>query len=138
MIKRVDIINLYKEDTKKLVDFYFNKSGKRKNADSGTGNEDDDFYGFEFEGDAGFFVLTHSNVGGRNGNPDRYMVNFEVDNIDKEIKKLKEAGIKAVQEKYFLDGYGYVATFEDAEGNFFQLTQVTPYWEMYNGVKGRI
>jgi len=37
---------------------------------------------------------------------------------------LKKAGVKVVAEIYHVEGYGWLATFEDLDGNYFQLVQV--------------
>ena len=40
--------------------------------------------------------------------------------VDKEVKKLAGKKVKKIQDKYHLEGYGYIATY----GNYFQLVQV--------------
>ncbi|KKQ51854.1 MAG: hypothetical protein UT19_C0005G0037 [Candidatus Woesebacteria bacterium GW2011_GWB1_39_10b] len=44
--------------------------------------------------------------------------------VDKEVKKLAGKKVKKIQDKYHLEGYGYIATYEDPDGNYFQLVQV--------------
>jgi len=61
---------------------------------------------------------------GKNKNPERIIFNIEVDDIEKEAKRLKEAKVMLVQDTYHIEGYGYIATFEDIDGNYFQLVQV--------------
>ena len=52
------------------------------------------------------------------------MFNLEVDDIEKEVKRLKHARAKLVQDIYHIEDYGKIATFEDVDGNYFQLVQV--------------
>ena len=52
------------------------------------------------------------------------MINFEVDKIEPEVERVKKAGAKLIQEIYHVESYGYIATFEDIDGNYFQLVQV--------------
>ena len=124
MIKRIDGVLLFSENAKKLADFYVEKVGMKVTMEGEMGEKDEKFYGFEFGKEASLFIMTHSKVNGKNKNPERYIMNFEVDDIDKEIGKFKRAGVKVVKDMYHLEGYGYIATFEDVDGNFFQLVQV--------------
>jgi predicted enzyme related to lactoylglutathione lyase len=123
MIKRIDGINLYTQDAKKLADFYIDKVGVKMTMEGEMG-ENEQFFGFEFGKEANFFIMTHSMVKEKNMSPERYLINFEVDDIDKEIGKLKRNGVKIIKEMYHLENYGYIATFEDIDGNYFQLVQV--------------
>lgn len=50
--------------------------------------------------------------------------NLEVDDIEEEVKRLDGAGVKKVADIYHMQNYGYIATFEDIDGNYFQLVQV--------------
>ena len=55
--------------------------------------------------------------------PGRYILNFEVDNIEEEVKRVKNAKAKLVKDIYHVEDYGYIATFEDPDGNYFQLVK---------------
>lgn len=61
---------------------------------------------------------------GKSHDSSRIMFNLEVDDIEKEAKRLKDNQVKVVQEIYHIEGYGLVATFEDADGNYFQFVQI--------------
>ena len=52
------------------------------------------------------------------------MINLEVDDIEKEVERLKKAKVKLIQDIYHIEDYGKIATFEDIDGNYFQLVQV--------------
>jgi len=79
---------------------------------------------YEFKKGSGFSILDNSKVKGKNKNPERFLFNLEVDDIKKEVPRLKKAGVKVVAEIYHVEGYGWLATFEDLDGNYFQLVQV--------------
>ena len=53
-------------------------------------------------------------------------VNFEVDDIKKDVKKLEGARVTKIQDIYHVESYGWIATFEDSDGNYFQLVQIRP------------
>ncbi len=126
MIKRIESISLFTENAKRLADFYINKVGLKMTMEGEMGEKDEKLYGFEFGKDTSLYIMTHSKVKGENKYPERYLINFEVDDIDKEIGKLKKAGVKVIADLYHLESYGYIATFEDADGNYFQLVQIKP------------
>jgi len=114
-------ILVFSEDPKKLSDFY----GKvfQKNPDWVM----EGYYGFN----AGTMFLTfgpHDKVKGRNPNPDRMMYNFETRDVKVEFQRIKDLGAKVVAEPYPMgeDSDGWIATFADPDGNYFQL--MTP-WE---------
>jgi len=39
------------------------------------------------------------------------------------VERLEKVGVKKIQDIYHVEGYGYIATFEDIDGNYFQLVQ---------------
>lgn len=124
MIKRIDWVGLYSENAKNLADFYIQKVGLKMTMEGEMGENNEKFYMFEYGKEASLFIMTHSKVKGKNDNPERFMVSFEVDDIDRDIGKLKKAGVKVIADLYHIEGYGYVSTFEDIDGNYFQLVQV--------------
>jgi predicted enzyme related to lactoylglutathione lyase len=52
------------------------------------------------------------------------MFNLEVDDIEKEVKRLKKAKVKVIADTYHVPDYGLIATFQDPDGNYFQFVQV--------------
>ncbi|MBI2005619.1 MAG: VOC family protein [Candidatus Aenigmarchaeota archaeon] len=125
MVKGIESILLFSENAQKLADFYKDKVGLEITTEAEVG-EDEDFFGFEFEGSPGLYIMHHSKVRGSSKEPERIMFNLEVDNIEEEVKKLDEAGVKKIQDIYHMQNYGYIATFEDIDGNYFQLVQIRP------------
>lgn len=124
MIKGLERITLFSHNAKKLAEFYEKKVGLKNSGVYEMGNNGEEAYMYEFKGTSGFSILDHSKVKGKNKNPERFIFNLEVDEIDSEIKKLMNADVKVVQGKYHVEGYGWIATFEDLDGNYFQLVQV--------------
>ncbi len=123
MIKGIDAILIASENPKVLADFYKDKVGLQFEDEFEYGEEGKS--GFMFKvGSTGLTILPHDEVKGKNTNPARIMLNIEVDDIETEVKRLKDAGVKVVAEVYHVEGYGYIATFEDVDGNYFQLVQV--------------
>ena len=124
MVKSLESVTVFSKDARKLADFYRVKVGLKQTLEAEVGEKGEELFGFEFKGSASFYIMDHSKITGKNSFPDRIIINFEVDDIDQGVKKLVSAKAKLVQEKYHMQGYGYIATFEDTDGNFFQLVQV--------------
>ena len=68
-------------------------------------------------------VGTHSEVHGRNTSPGRIIWNIETPDVKAEAARFKAAGATVVAEPYSFEGYpdSWIATFEDPDGNYFQL-----------------
>ncbi|OGM23344.1 hypothetical protein A2691_01415 [Candidatus Woesebacteria bacterium RIFCSPHIGHO2_01_FULL_39_23] len=126
MIRGIDNVTIFSEDAKKLAFFYKDKVGLKLTLEAQMGEKGEELYGFEFKKSSDLYIVDHSKVKDKNKFPERIIVDFEVGNIDNEIKRLEKAGVKKIQRKYHIEGYGYIATFEDIDGNYFQLVQVKP------------
>ena len=124
MIRGIESVNLFSENAKKLADFYKEKVGLKCTTEAEMGEKGEELYGFEFEGGSGLYIIDHSEVKGENKEPQRIFFNLEVDDIEKEAKRLEDAGVKKIQDVYHVEGYGYIATFQDIDGNYFQIVQV--------------
>ncbi len=70
-------------------------------------------------------IGAHSEVHGKNTQPQRVMFNFEIAEVKEEFERMKAAGATVVKEPYEM-GKAWVATLADPDGNYFQL--MTP-WE---------
>lgn len=124
MIRRMESLNLFSGDAKKLAHFYRNKVGLKITMEAEMGDNGEEAYGFEMSEGNGLYILDHSKVHGRSDHPERIIFNLEVDDIEKEVKRLEEAGVKKIRDIYHIEGYGLISTFEDRDGNYFQLVQV--------------
>ena len=127
MFRGVESIILFSEDAKKLAEFYRNKVGLDMTLEAEVGEEDGGLYGFEFgEEKTGLYVMNHSKVKGKNTQPERIIFNLEVEDIEEDVKKLDKAEVKKIADTYHMQEYGLIATFEDIDGNYFQLVQIKP------------
>ena len=91
--------------------------------------EDQGYIGWQL-GEAGLIVGPHSDVKGRNEMPARAMWNLETPDVKGEFERIKGLGATVVQEPYRPGGPDndsfWMATFEDADGNYFQLSSPMP------------
>lgn len=113
------------QNPKKLADFYAEKVGLKMTFKGEMGEDQEGLFGFDMKG-CGIYIMHHSKVKGKNKGPERIIFNLEVDNIEKEVKKLDKNKVKKIQDIYHVEDYGLIATFEDVDGNYFQLVQIRP------------
>ena len=125
MVKGIEGILLGSANAKKLAKFYRETVGITQTMEFEMGENNEKGFAFEFKGSSGFYIMDHSSVKGLNKTPERLIINFEVDNIEKETARLKRSKVKIKQDIYHLENYGYIATLVDPDGNFFQLVQVS-------------
>ena len=109
------------EDPEKLAKFYQEKVGLKQSWDAVMG-EDTNVFGFTI-GKMDLVIMDHPKVKGKSKDGARVVFNLEVDDIEKDFKKLKKAGAKVIAEIYHIQDYGYLATFADLDGNHFQLVK---------------
>ena len=124
MIRRLEAVLLSSENAKKLADFYQEKVGLKLGSEMEIGDKGEKGYDFELGTGVYLYVMDHDKIEGKNKNPARVMFNLEVDDMDKEVARLKKAEVKVVAETYHVEGYGLITTFEDPDGNYFQFVQV--------------
>jgi predicted enzyme related to lactoylglutathione lyase len=110
------------EDPRPLVAYYTKLFGEPAGTDGG--------YSWWQIGAGGFTVGEHSEVKGRNEMPGRVIWNIETADVKGDFERLKAAGGTVVREPYApgepADAPAdvaemLVATFEDPDGNYFQL-----------------
>jgi predicted enzyme related to lactoylglutathione lyase len=77
------------------------------------------FYGWQI-GSSYFSVLEHSEMGGKTKDPGRILLNFETAQVKEEFERIKALGAEIVRDPYQM-GSGWLATFADPDGNYFQL-----------------
>ena len=77
------------------------------------------FWGWQV-GSVFFSVLDHSEMGGMAKDPGRMMFNFETSQVKEEFERIKAFGTLVIREPYEMGG-GWIATFADPDGNYFQL-----------------
>lgn len=123
MIKGIEAVLLNSQDAKKLAKFYEEVVGLKLKSEYEMGEEQN---AYEMEAGEGsvLYINDHSDVKGKSKEPQRIFINFEVNDIEKEVERLKKEDVKVIQEPYHIEGYGLIATFEDIDGNYFQFVQI--------------
>jgi predicted enzyme related to lactoylglutathione lyase len=114
--RRLSWTTIWSEDHTRLLPFYRDLLGMVVSEDSG---------GFAVLGDANTAALclgTHSEVSGTARDPYRHMVGLDSDDLDGDVRRLKDAGVEVIEEP---TAYGdmRMATVRDPEGNIVQLSQ---------------
>ena len=77
----------------------------------------------------GFLTVgPHDQVTGRNAQPGRLIWNIETPDVKGDFERFKAAGATVVQEPYQPGEVpeGWIATFSDPDGNYFQLMSPMP------------
>jgi predicted enzyme related to lactoylglutathione lyase len=110
------IVNVNSEQPEKLIAFYRDIVGL-------TPSLDFDEPGVFSIGTAMFIVEGHSEVQGRTKEPQRVLLNFVVDNVAAEQKRLEAGGIVFTRSAAKEPGIGVFATFLDPDGNSCQLVE---------------
>lgn len=123
MIRGIEAVMLNSANAKKLAEFYRDVVGLEIAEEYEMG-ENGNAYEMEVKDGSALYINDHSEVKGKTKEPQRAFINFEVDDIEKETKRLKNENVKVVQDIYHIEGYGMIATFEDPDGNYFQFVQV--------------
>ncbi|OGM13002.1 hypothetical protein A3A76_01305 [Candidatus Woesebacteria bacterium RIFCSPLOWO2_01_FULL_39_23] len=126
MIKILESLTLFSENAKQLAHFYQDKVGLKITAEAVFGENDEEYYELEAGDGTPIYIIDHSEIKGKNKDPKRFLFNLEVDDIKKAFKKLKKAGVKKIADVYHMQEYGYIATFADVDGNYFQIVQIRP------------
>lgn len=110
------------EDPEALARFYTTIFGEPTWKDQG-------FTGWQL-GSAGLMVGAHSEVKGRNETPGRIIWNLETPDVNGEFERIERLGATVVREPYRPGGSEnesfWLATFEDPDGNYFQLASPMP------------
>lgn len=107
-------------NAKELGDFYTKVLGE-------PGWHQGDWYGFgEAANDGNLIIGPHSEVKGKNSEPARLIIPFVVDDVQKEFDRIKALGAKVIADPYQPNtdenAKVWLATFEDPDGNYFQLS----------------
>ncbi len=123
MIKGIEAILIFSEDAKALAHFYQHKVGLSLTENMEIGEKGEEGYEFTMENTT-IYIMDHSKVKGKSSQPERIMLNIEVDDIEKEADRLIKEGVKQIEPIYHMQGYGLISPFEDLDGNYFQIVQV--------------
>ncbi len=106
------------DDPQRLGDYYTKVLGE-------PGYAQDGFWGWQI-GSGYVSVAAHSEVHGRNPSPGRMIWNIESNDVAGDFARFAAAGATVIKAPYEMEGApgSQIATFEDPDGNYFQL--VTP------------
>lgn len=109
-------ILLFSENPETLGNFY------KKVFDMEPGWNEGGYMGF-MVGSGSVTIGPHDKVHGKSQNPERILINFETEDVEGEFQRIKELGAKVIAEPYHPGEAEdmMLATFEDPDGNFFQL-----------------
>ena len=124
MIRGLESAMLGSQNAKKLAAFYKEKVGLKLGMVAEMGSKGEELYQLKVGKGPDIYIVDHSKVKGTNKNPDRIILNLEVDDIEKETARMKKAKVKPVKDTYHVEGYGWISTFKDVDGNLFQFVQV--------------
>lgn len=117
MIKGVHSVIIWTEDLGRLAPFYRDVIGLRQEM------EGEGFAVFGSERGPQLALGQHSEVKGASREPNRVMVDLDVDDCQGEYERLRGKGVRFVREpSKEMDG-AIIATFMDPDGNTLQLFQ---------------
>lgn len=127
MFRGLESIILFSENAEKLAQFYKEKVGLKLTLEAEMGDNNEQLFGFDLGGGPGLAIMDHSKVKGENSQPERFIFNIEVSgDLEGTVKKLEAADVEKIQDVYHVENYGYIATFKDSDGNYFQLVKTKP------------
>jgi predicted enzyme related to lactoylglutathione lyase len=115
MITRIHSVFIWTQNVGRLVPFYRDVLGLKPEM------ETEGFVVFRLDG-AQLAIGAHSKVQGRSLDPNRVMVNFQVEDCQGEFERLREQGVDFVRTPEKEEGI-IIATFLDPDGNTLQLFQ---------------
>lgn len=112
------IVNVTSEQPEKLIGFYRETVGLSPNPDIGAG-------AFQVDG-ATFIVDGHSETKGGTKEPQRVLIDFFVEDLAAEQKRLEGQGVKFIRTAGKEEWGGVISTFVDPDGNYCQLIEYKP------------
>jgi predicted enzyme related to lactoylglutathione lyase len=119
------LVNITSENPERLMKFYTEVVGLPKNPNMGDSAVDAGGTTFGFDG--------HSDIKGGTKEPARVLVDFFVDDIAAEQRRLEAAGVKFTRTQGKEYWGGIISTFADPDGNIVQLIEYRPEAASTNG-----
>ena len=116
MLAGIHSVLIWTQDLQRLLPFYRDVLGLKPQM------ENEGFVVFEASSGAALALGVHSEVKGRSRDPNRVMVDFQVDDCQAEYERLRGHGVEFMRTPSKEDG-AIIATFSDPDGNVLQLFQ---------------
>ncbi|MBI5127331.1 VOC family protein [Candidatus Roizmanbacteria bacterium] len=117
----IESVMLFSKDAKKLAYFYRDTVDLKLTFEAVMGTNID-LYQFEMK-NSSFYIIDNPKIKGKSEDSERFLVNFEVRDIETETKRLRNKKVKMVGDIQHIEGYGFVSSFVDIDGNNFHLVQ---------------
>lgn len=111
-------INLTSENRERMVAFYRDVLELPPNEQMGEGTFD--------VGGAQILIDGHSEIAGTAKEPQRVLINFFVDDLAAEQRRLEERGVRFIRTAGREYWGGVISTFTDPDGNYLQLIEFRP------------
>lgn len=112
------LFNVNSENPERLKQFYRDVIGLTPNPEMGEGAL--------MAGQTPFLIDGHDDVRGAAKEPPRMLLNFMVDDLASEQKRLEAAGVKFIRSAGKEPWGGVISTFVDPDGNYGQLIEYKP------------
>lgn len=112
------IVNVNSEQPDRLIPFYRDVVGLTPNPDIGPGAF--------MVGPSMFIIDGHDGVHGPTKEPPRVLINFVVDDLASEQKRLEDQGVQFVRRAGKEPWGGVISTFADPDGNYCQIIEYKP------------
>ena len=112
------VLTVTSEKPAQLVSFYRDVVGLEPRPEMGEGAFD--------AGGASFMVDGHSETKGPTKEPQRALIDFFVDDLAAEQKRLEGQGVKFIRTAGKEEWGGVISTFLDPDGNYCQLIEYKP------------
>jgi predicted enzyme related to lactoylglutathione lyase len=112
------LLNITSEDPERLKAFYGDVVGLEKNPDMG----DDAFRA----GGATLAIDGHSETKGATKEPQRYLIDFFVEDVKAERERLEGKGVQFIRKEGKEWWGGIISTFPDPDGNYCQIIEYRP------------
>jgi predicted enzyme related to lactoylglutathione lyase len=113
------IVNINSHDPQRLIAFYRDVVGLPPHPDP---NRESTY----MAGATEIVFDSHSNVSGPAAQPERILLNFFVDDIAAEEKRIEGAGVEFIRKQGREFWGGVISTFVDPDGNYCQLIEFRP------------
>ena len=112
------LMNITSEDPERLKQFYKEVIGLTPNPDMGDSAYD--------VGGATLAIDGHSETKGTAKEPQRYLIDFFVDDLKSEQARLEGQGVKFIRKEGKEYWGGMISTFLDPDGNYCQFIEYKP------------